>query len=87
MATTTRKLEIRDFARRVERLCDFFLARISEEENRDDSPNLKVLDELKEEAADIQFYYTETSESLKGLSEYMRGLDSVSEENNQKEST
>jgi hypothetical protein len=83
--TTTRKLEIKEFARRVERLCDFFIAQVRDEGQRDDSPNLKVLDELKEEAADIQFYYTETSESLKGLSDFMKGLDSVSEENSQKE--
>jgi hypothetical protein len=82
---TTRKLEIKEFARRVERMCDFFLSKVSEEEKRDDSPSLKVLDELKDEAADIQFYYTETSESLKGLADYMSGLDSVSEESNKKE--
>jgi hypothetical protein len=82
---TTRKLEITDFARRVERLCDFFLNQVSREGQRDDSPNLKVLDDLKEEAADIQTYYKETSESLKGLNDYMKGLDPVFEENSQKE--
>ena len=82
---TTRKLEIKEFARRVERMCDFLLSKVSEEEKRNDSPDLKVLDELKEEAADIQFYYAETSESLKGFSDYMSGLDSVSEEKKQEE--
>lgn len=82
---TTRQLEIVGFARRVERFCDFFLSQVSEEKQRDDSPNLKVIDDLKEEAADIQAYYKETSESLKGLSDYMKGLDPVFEENNQKE--
>ena len=85
MATTTRKLEIKEFARRVERVCDFFLSRVSEEEKRDDSPNLKIIDDLKEEAADIQAYYANTSESLKGLSDYMCGFDQFLEDNKQKE--
>jgi hypothetical protein len=85
VATTTRKLEIVAFARRVERLCDFFLAKISEEEGRDGSDNVKVIEDLKEEAADIQVYHKDTLETLKGLDDFMKGAPPAVEENNQKE--
>jgi hypothetical protein len=85
VATTTRKLDIEEFARRVERLCDFFLARISEDEGRDGSSDVRVLEDLKEEAADILVYYTTTSETFKGLDDFMKGFDSRPEEDKQKE--
>lgn len=59
--------EVEEFARRVERLCDFLLDKLPEGEDRD------VLQKLKEEAADIQFNH---SEVLEGLDKYMRGHDS-----------
>lgn len=81
MATTARKLEIRDFAIRVERLCDFLLAKISEENGRDGSRDQKMLEDLKEEAADIQIYHVEsTTETVKGLYDFMHGVDPAPKE-------
>lgn len=70
--TTT--IEIKDFARRVERLCDFFLSKISEENGRDGSPDVKVLEDLKNISADIQFDQVQIiSNSIEGLRDYMNG--------------
>ena len=67
----TRDLDIRDFAERVERLCDFFLAKV-----KDDSNDKQVLMELKEEAADIHTSGVEyeTASAVKGLDNFMRGI-------------
>lgn len=74
MPTTTREVDIKEFARDVERLCDFFLSKVSQEEGRDGSDDLKVIEDLKEIAADIQFDKIRvTSETLDGLSAYMKG--------------
>ena len=62
-------IDIKDFARRVERLCDFFL----EHQEQDGSDDLKVLHELKQEAADIQFHDGSGSEVIEGLYDYMKG--------------
>jgi hypothetical protein len=63
--------DIQDFAKRVERLCDFFLSRIKEKDGSDD---LRVIQDLKEDAADLQFSKSEFGyETLTGLNEYMSG--------------
>ena len=59
--------EIKDFAIRVERLCDFLLDKIPEGDDRD------VLHRLKDDAADIQ---VGNYGVLNGLENYMRGHDS-----------
>lgn len=70
----TNQIDIKDFARRVERMCDFFIAKRTEEKINDGSSDLLVLEELKDEAADIQFDRVHVvSGMLNGLSDYMRG--------------
>lgn len=68
----TKEIEIVDFAERVERLCDFFLAK----HKRDGSNDLKIIQNLKEEAADIHFGRVRvvTEGSLDGLYDYMNGV-------------
>lgn len=77
----TKKIDIKDFGRRVERLCDFIIAKImSESLKAEDRPNLKVLQDLKEEAADIQFHNVlEFTETLDGLYDYMKEGGTVDE--------
>jgi len=78
-----RSLDIREFARRVERLCDFFLAKVSEETGRTGSSDIKVIEDLKEDAADIQSdRVTIGSETLFGLNDYMAGVNVPSSEEN-----
>lgn len=69
----TRDLDIKEFAQRVERLCDFFINKIKEE-NNGKSSDLKVFEDLKEDAADIQSDQAPiVSTVLRGLDGYMRG--------------
>jgi len=78
-----KKIEIKDFAERVEHVCDFFLSR----SEADGSSDRKVLEDLKEEAADIQFDQVEiTSGAYIGLDDYIRGISVVPEEKIGKES-
>lgn len=73
--TETVKIDIREFARRVEGVCDFFLNRMHEQGLRNGSKDILVLEKLKDEAADIQFHRIEPIvESLDGLDDYMRSL-------------
>ena len=81
--TTPGQIEIKEFAQRVERLCDFFLSRVSEETGRNGSNDQKVIEDLKEDAADIQCDRVQVkSETLDGLYDYMHGADIVPEETN-----
>ena len=67
----TKVVDIKEFALRVERLCDFLLAKME----KDGSSDVVVLQTLKEDAADIQINKTNVvSESIAGLSEYMKGV-------------
>lgn len=76
----TRKIQIKEFAERVERLCDFFIGKAVEETGRNGSPDLKILEDLKEDAANIQF--SSGTQLTEGLSDYMSGISSVPEEKN-----
>jgi hypothetical protein len=67
----TKTVDIKEFAIRVERLCDFLLAKME----KDGSKDVVTLQNLKEEAANIQINNTNVvSESISGLSEYMKGV-------------
>ena len=69
---TDKEIDPRDFADRVERLCDFILNRIADDPN---SANVRVIHKLKEDAADIQFKYASfRGISLIDLSDHMKGL-------------
>jgi len=50
-----RQIELKDFARNVERLCDFLLGDTSEGNSDTGSKDRQVLTDLKTDAADIQF--------------------------------
>lgn len=63
--------DIVKFAERVERLCDFLINEYTHENGRDGSEDLKVLEVLKEDAADLQ---NNISASIEGLHNYMNGV-------------
>jgi hypothetical protein len=63
--------EVKDFARRVERLCDFFISKGKEEGSPSD--DLRIIMDLKDEAADIQFS-TDLKVGFEGLERYMKGI-------------
>ena len=78
-----KKIEIKDFAKRVEHVCDFFLSK----SEADGSNDRKVLEDLKEDAADIQFDQAEiNSGAYIGLDDYVRGINTAPEEEIGKES-
>jgi hypothetical protein len=60
--------DIQEFARRVERLCDFLLEGVE----KDGSDDVVEIQEIKKNAADLQFI--KGSVSIEGLSNYMRGI-------------
>lgn len=69
------KIDVKAFAERTERLCDFLLAKLAEEKGMHGSPDQLVLQDLKEEAATIQAFGIKASlETLDGLSDYMAGV-------------
>lgn len=70
-----KNLDIKEFAERVEQFCNFFLTKLSNENSRDGSPDIKVIEQLREDAASIQTDdIKQTSSVLTGLDSYMTGL-------------
>lgn len=68
-------VDIVDFARRVERLCDFLLDKVSKENSRDGSDDIMEIEKLKDIAADLQFdEFSQTASTLSGLHSYMKGV-------------
>lgn len=80
----TREVDLEDFARRVERLCDYLLDRLYEEIGKVDSSEQRILEDLKRDASDLvpQLHglHLQSSEevavsrTLGGLDVYMRGF-------------
>lgn len=68
MSTIT-TVNIKDFAERVERLCDFLLDKVE----KDGSDDVIELQDLKKDAADIQFITTNKHVSIDGLHSYIHG--------------
>jgi hypothetical protein len=67
-------VDIKEFARDVERLCDFLIDKLKQAGERDGSADVMVIEDLKETAADIQFdKISVATETLSGLSAYMKG--------------
>lgn len=58
-------LDVKEFAIRVERLCDFLLDKF---EIKDGSNDLKAIQDIKEDAANLQFA---NEISLEGLFDYI----------------
>lgn len=75
MATTTTKpVDIKEFAIRVERLCDFLLDKIRAEVGRDGSSSQALIEDIKEQAADIHTgRVTTVSKTFEDLVDYMNG--------------
>lgn len=69
-------VDIKEFAIRVERLCDFFIAKHVMAHSRDGSEDLRILEDLKEDAANIQFSKEIT---IDGLKDFMNGASIVDE--------
>ena len=70
----SKEIDVKDFAMRVERLCDFFIDKATKEPGHGETHDLKVIKDLKETAADLQFEHTIIgSQTLFGLDDYMRG--------------
>ena len=79
----SRKIDLKEFARRVEHVCDFFLSRT----DADGSGDRRVLEDLKNDAADIQFDQGILEKGpFVGLDDYMRGIKNAPEENIGRES-
>jgi len=70
----TKTIEIREFAQRVERLCDFLLNRMREEGSKDKSTSARVIEDLRNDAADIQFHRLNYPDMFDGLDNFMRGI-------------
>ena len=75
--TMLKQIEIKEFAKRVERLCDFLLAQVTDKEELG-SEDILVIKDLKEDAADLQFDREHISHTVKGLDSFMKGLDKES---------
>lgn len=61
--------DIRDFAERVERLCDFILGGLT----KDGSDDVAALQKLQKDAADLQSIKRNANVSIEGLSGFMKG--------------
>jgi hypothetical protein len=72
----TKYVNITKFAERVERLCDFLLNKV---EDRSGSEDLKVIEDLKQDAADIQFNRSGVG-TIEGIHDYMHGIPPSEEE-------
>jgi hypothetical protein len=74
---TPKSVEIKEFAGRVERLCDYLLSQVSPEHSG--SQDILIIKDLKEDAADLQFQDNERIDiKFNGLDNYMKGLDKES---------
>lgn len=63
------KANIKEFAEKVERVLDFIIVQYEEEHGNYESPDLKILHDLKNEAANIHMGSVEIGISLDGLAE------------------
>lgn len=63
-----KKVDVKDFAIRVERLCDFLLNKF---DVKDGSPDITVIQKIKDDAADLQFF--DDHLYIEGLDTYIRG--------------
>lgn len=74
MATAANTVDLGEFARRVERLCEYLLDKV---EHKDGSSDIRVIQDLKEDAADIhtdqRLLALYGDEPFVGLDDHMRG--------------
>lgn len=70
----SRNVDVSEFARRVERLCDYLLDKVRNEKGMDGSSDLRVIQNIKEDATDLALFHgAPVSANLEGLSDYMKG--------------
>ena len=67
-----KKVDVVEFARRVERLCDFLLEKISDTSEMHESDDLRVIQDIKTDAADLQFEGVNL-DVIGGLEKFMKG--------------
>jgi hypothetical protein len=60
--------DVKEFAMKVERLCDYLLDKI---DTKDGSNDIKFIQDLKEDAANFQF---QSGLSIVGLYDYVNGV-------------
>ena len=65
--------DIKSFAERVERLCEFLLQNLE----RDGSDDVVAIQKIQEDAADLQCQQNFANVSIDGLSSYIRGYPPV----------
>jgi hypothetical protein len=70
----TRAVEIREFAQRVERVCDFLLDLLSAEGMKNKSTDARVIEDLRDDAVSIQFNRIDYPHLFEGLDTYIRGI-------------
>ena len=75
MVLTSKSVEIREFAQRVERLCEFLLTSLDAKDSG--TTDVLVIKKLREDAADIQFNRSDITK-FDGLDDFMRGLNKES---------
>jgi hypothetical protein len=63
----SKTIDVKEFAKRVERLCEFLLDRVERDGNKD----VVEIQKIKEDAADLQAGDNEFT--FEGLSDHMRG--------------
>lgn len=64
---SNKDIDIKKFAERVERLCDFLLTKTK----RDGSDDVKIIEDLASDAANLQHPQTL---NINGLNDYMNGV-------------
>lgn len=71
---STREINIQEFARDVERVCDFVIAKLKNQGKNVDTADAGVILDIKEKAADISTgRATITEDMFLGLADYMKG--------------
>ena len=70
-----KEVDLKEFVRRVERLCDFFLSKVPDNLGKDAIQDLRIIQDLKEDALNIQFDTVEVigAGTFEGLHDYMTG--------------
>ena len=65
-----RRIDIKDFADRVERMCEFILMQV----DKDGSQDVTFVQQIKEDAADLQCIPNDMNNlSIDGIHDYMKG--------------
>lgn len=70
----SRAVDVEEFARRVDKLCDFLLNAMRDEGELSGSSDIKVIQDLKDDAIDLSLNHASpVTKKLTGLSDFMKG--------------